>query len=258
VATSSYNLDLTWYADSAATDHIISDLDKLTTKENYGGQELVHGANDAGMMIKHIGHSIVSTPSQPIHLNNVLHVPQDTHNLAYVHRLTSDNDCFLELYPTFFLVKDHHMRHMLLQGHFRNGLYPIPLVVPSSTKLCLSVAKPSTLQWHGHLSHPSFKIVSCVLRPNKLPFVSNKTFGAHVYDACQQAKSHQLLFPKSISVSKSPLELVFLDVWGPAPLLLAIIVTMFHLSMILANLHGYICLSTNLKSLINFVAFKLM
>jgi hypothetical protein len=35
-------------------------------------------------------------------------------------------------------------------------------------------------------------------------------------DACQQTKSHQLPYPKSDSVSKSPLELVFSDVWGPA------------------------------------------
>jgi hypothetical protein len=39
VVTSSYNLDLAWYADSSATDHIAGDLDKLMTKENYNGQE---------------------------------------------------------------------------------------------------------------------------------------------------------------------------------------------------------------------------
>jgi hypothetical protein len=78
-AATSYNRDPAWYADSVATDHITGDLNKLTTKENYIGQEQVHVANDTGMMIKHIGHSIVSTPFQPIHLNNVLHVPQATH-----------------------------------------------------------------------------------------------------------------------------------------------------------------------------------
>jgi transposase len=34
-------------------------------------------------------------------------------------------------------------------------------------------------------------------------------------DAWQQAKSHQLPYPRSSSVSKSPLKLVFSDVWGP-------------------------------------------
>jgi hypothetical protein len=38
-----------------------------------------------------------------------------------------------------------------------------------------------------------------------------------VCDACQCAKSRQLLFPKSSSSSKAPLDLVFTDVWGPAP-----------------------------------------
>jgi hypothetical protein len=184
------HLDPAWYAYSAATNHITSDLDKLTTKENYGGQEQVHASNGAGMMIKHIDHSIVSTPSRPIHLNNVLHVPQATRNLAYVHHLTSDNECFLELHPTFFLVKDQHTRHTLLHSHCRNDLYPIPPVVPSSTKLFLPTAKPSTLEWHGRLGHPYFKIVSRVLQFNKLPFVSNKQSGTHICDACQQAKSH--------------------------------------------------------------------
>jgi histone deacetylase 1/2 len=38
-----------------------------------------------------------------------------------------------------------------------------------------------------------------------------------VCDACQQAKSHQLPYPKSTSESQFPLDLVFSDVWGPAP-----------------------------------------
>ena len=35
-------------------------------------------------------------------------------------------------------------------------------------------------------------------------------------DACQQAKAHQLPYPKSVSQSSAPLELVFSDVWGQA------------------------------------------
>jgi hypothetical protein len=37
-----------------------------------------------------------------------------------------------------------------------------------------------------------------------------------VCDSCQQAKSHQLPYPSSTSVSTAPLQLVFSDVWGPA------------------------------------------
>jgi hypothetical protein len=55
-----------------------------------------------------------------------------------------------------------------------------------------------------------------VLDDNNLAF-SRVSDSAVVCDSCQCAKSHQLTFPRSLSVSKAPLELVFLDVWGLAP-----------------------------------------
>jgi hypothetical protein len=79
----SYNLDLVSYADSATTDHITGDLDKFTMKENYGSQDQVHVANSAGMTIKHIGHSTVSTIYRHVLLKNVLHVPHATHKSCF-------------------------------------------------------------------------------------------------------------------------------------------------------------------------------
>jgi hypothetical protein len=108
-ASTSYNLNPAWYTDSAATNHITGDLNKLTMRENYGGNNQVHAANGSGMTIKHVGYSAVSTPHRRILLKNVLHIPQATRNLASVHHLTADNDVFLELHPTFFLVKDRAM-----------------------------------------------------------------------------------------------------------------------------------------------------
>jgi histone deacetylase 1/2 len=55
-----------------------------------------------------------------------------------------------------------------------------------------------------------------VLSQNKIRFIpeSNKET---VCDACQQGKSHQLPYLKSFSVSNNPLDLIFSDVWDPAP-----------------------------------------
>jgi hypothetical protein len=212
----SYNVDTTWYADSAAIDHITGDLDKLTMRQDYNGHDQVHTTNGAGMTIKHIGQSTVITPYRNISLNNVFHVPQATRNLASVHRLTSDNDVFLEVHPDFFLVKDRQMRRMLLHGRCGNGLHPIPSLERTPSKHVLSVVKTSTDRWHGRLGHPSFATIHRVLRDSSLPFESNKAL-AHICDSCQQVKSRQLPLPKSVSISKAPLELVFSDVWGPAP-----------------------------------------
>ena len=54
-----------------------------------------------------------------------------------------------------------------------------------------------------------------MVNKNSLPCLDS--VNESVCNACQQAKSHQLPFPVSSSVSHHPLELVFSDVWGPAP-----------------------------------------
>jgi histone deacetylase 1/2 len=55
-----------------------------------------------------------------------------------------------------------------------------------------------------------------VLNLHKLPFI-NESNKVSVCNACQRGKSHQLPYPRSSSVSSSVLDLVFSDVWGPAP-----------------------------------------
>jgi hypothetical protein len=56
--------------------------------------------------------------------------------------------------------------------------------------------------------------VQQILRNNKLPFISDSNKET-VCDPCQQGKSHQLPYPKSVSVSNNPLDIVFSNVWGP-------------------------------------------
>jgi hypothetical protein len=38
-ATNSYGVDTNWYTDTAATDNITGELDKLTTKDKYKGND---------------------------------------------------------------------------------------------------------------------------------------------------------------------------------------------------------------------------
>lgn len=80
----------------------------------------------------------------------------------------------------------------------------------------LGAVKVSTSRWHNRLGHPSSVVVQQVLSQNNIPFVLDENKQT-VCDACQKGKSHQLPYPKSTSVSSSPLELIFSDVWGPEP-----------------------------------------
>ncbi|KAL5767184.1 hypothetical protein ACOSQ2_013967 [Xanthoceras sorbifolium] len=79
---------------------------------------------------------------------------------------------------------------------------------------CLS----STLDaWHVKLGHPSLSVVQQFLKMSKIPFKDNATL--KFCDSCKCGKMHQLPFPTSQTRAKHPLELIFSDVWGPAPML---------------------------------------
>jgi hypothetical protein len=211
-----YNVDPMWYSDTGATDHITSELDKLAVCEKYTGQEQIHTANRGGMHISHIGHSTFYTPSHTLLLKDVLHVASSHKNLVSIHHFTRDNCVFVEFHPYFFFVKDPFTRKVLLHNRSRECIYPFPSLEQSTTKCVLSVIKPSINRWHARLGHPSMVVILRVVGENKLAIDASSSSAA-ICDACQCAKSHQLPFPRSTSVSKAPLELVFSDVWGTSP-----------------------------------------
>jgi hypothetical protein len=216
--SAAYGVDTNWYADSGASNHITSDLEKLTMREKYGGRDQVHTANESGMQISNIDHATLHSPNRNLYLKNVLHVPSADRNLVSVHRIASDNNISLEFHPTFFLIKDRATKTTLRRGRCEGGLYPLELSQERSSrsKHVFGVSKPSTSRWHSHLGHPAFPIVERVLRNNKLPFVSDGS-SESVCDSCQRAKSHQLPYFASNKVSVAPLDLIHSDVWGPAP-----------------------------------------
>ena len=166
------------------------------------------------MTIAHIGQSHIYTPERNLLLKNVLHVPEADKSLISASRLAIDNNSFVEIHPYSFLVKDRGTRRVLLQGRGRRGLYPVKHTGQGAKKQALSVT-PSSGRWYRRLVHPSSTIVSKIISQNKLPCIKllNNDF---ICDSCQKGKSHQLPYPKSISESKFPLELIFSDVWGPA------------------------------------------
>jgi hypothetical protein len=134
-------VDNDWYADSGATDHITSELDKLAVCDKYNGTEKVHTASGAGMEISHTGNSFIHTSTHTLELCNVLHVPKATKNLMPIHRFALDNNIFFEIHPWFFLIKDWDTRRVLLRGRWHDGMYPIPASSP--VKFSFGVNKSS-------------------------------------------------------------------------------------------------------------------
>jgi hypothetical protein len=114
-ATTSYGIDTNWYADSGTTNHIMSDLDKLSVCYKYGGDQ-VHTANGSGKFIRHIGSTTLHTPSRELILKNILHVPAANKNLVSIHHFAYDNQVFFELHPWYFLIKDQKSKMVLHHG----------------------------------------------------------------------------------------------------------------------------------------------
>ncbi|TYJ96768.1 putative mitochondrial protein [Cucumis melo var. makuwa] len=76
------------------------------------------------------------------------------------------------------------------------------------------VAVPKTV-WHKRLGHPSSKVLNSVIKNCNFPVKDN--FDVEFCDSCQLGKAHNLPFPKSQSHATAPFNLVYSDLWGPAP-----------------------------------------
>lgn len=64
--------------------------------------------------------------------------------------------------------------------------------------------------WHSHFGHASFHTIKHILTNCNIPF--SKLF----YDVYVNVKLHQLPFHQSKIVYSHPLELVYVDIWGPS------------------------------------------
>ncbi|KAB1227925.1 Retrovirus-related Pol polyprotein from transposon TNT 1-94 [Morella rubra] len=215
--------DSYWYPDSAASNHMTHDYTNLShNPTEYTGEEQVRVGDGSALPIHHTGGSSLSTPSRSLRLSNLLHVPLLTKNLISVRQFCADNSVFFEFHADSFCVKDLRTKELLLRGPTKHGLY----VFPSTSTEIGSTSSPqayvgertSVPHWHHRLGHPSLQVVRKILHRFQLPVdVHPATSG--LCSACCQAKSHTLPFSRSTSPVTRPLQLLFMDVWGPAPML---------------------------------------
>ena len=83
-----------WLADSAATDHVTSSLNHLSFLKPYNGQDHLTVGNGQSLPITHIGNTLIPSSNSTIQLRNVLRVPTIASNLASVHKIYHDNQCW--------------------------------------------------------------------------------------------------------------------------------------------------------------------
>ena len=221
-----------WLMDSGATNPVTPDQSNLSKKSEYYGGEQLRVGNGQGLHIKNIGSSHCGN----LVLNKILHVPSVTKNLLSIAQLTSDNNALVEFNSRFVFVKDKATGKILLQGKLRDGLYKVSLpetkhANPNSSHLASFFAALSHVQlsktcfpklssihlWHFRLGHPSSLILNKVFQQCRTPLSVNQS-STSFCSSCQLGKSHRLYASSSTTKSTAPLQLVFSDVWGPAPI----------------------------------------
>ena len=137
-----------WLADSAATDHVTSSLIALSFPKPYIGQDHLIVGNGQNLPITHIGKVQFPTKNSSLHLNNVLRVPSIASNLASVHKLCHDNNCWCYFDENLLSVQALATGKVLYQGRSEQGVYPIcpskatTLSLPS--RVCNHVASTSS------------------------------------------------------------------------------------------------------------------
>jgi hypothetical protein len=115
-------------------------------------------------------------------------------------------------------VKDISTRTTLLAGPSKDGLYSISLPkFQSVNKFAFSATHASSEVWHQRLGHPHQRLLQFMISKHLLP-VSKKLSGS-VCSACQLGKSSKLPLNNYYFSSKHILDLLYYDVWGPAPAL---------------------------------------
>lgn len=96
------HVDPSWYPDTAATHHLMSNVNNLTRHtDEYTSTDQIHVDNGAGLPIHHI--SAFKIPSsKSLLLNQLLYVPLIEKILVSIRKFTQNNNIFFEFHPTFF------------------------------------------------------------------------------------------------------------------------------------------------------------
>ena len=96
------NKEPPWLLDSGASHQVTRDLANLTLAHDYTSNDKLVVANGKGLTITHSGSTSLPSSSSPLHLNNVLYVPDISQNLLFVSQLCQSNFVSIEFFPWHF------------------------------------------------------------------------------------------------------------------------------------------------------------
>jgi histone deacetylase 1/2 len=239
---STSNQNNAWYPDSGASYHVTADARNIQEQAPLNTTDQIFMGNGQGLAILSNGSSVFTSPNHTqtsLILNNLLHVPAITKNLISVSQFARDNAVYFEFHPDHCVVKSQVTKEILLQGAVGgDGLYSFPnITIPPAKSTCqstfsnpsicsvtsldnkcnTSLSSNSQYLWHLRLGHPNGQTLKTALKLCNIPVSNNEQDISNFCAACCMGKAHRLHSTQSQTIYSHPLELVFSDLWGPAP-----------------------------------------
>jgi hypothetical protein len=177
-----------------------------------------------------VGVGSVVTPH--LSLSNVYLIPQLKLNLVFVGQICDSGDYLVMFSGSFCCVQDLQSQKLIGTCRRENGLYildelkvlvaavaAVAAAAAATTvdlfSFCLSLSSSSFYLWHSRLDHISSSRLRFLASTGALGNL--KTCDILNCSGCKLAKFSALPFNRSISVSSSPFDLIYSDIWGPSP-----------------------------------------
>ncbi|KAL5767263.1 hypothetical protein ACOSQ2_014046 [Xanthoceras sorbifolium] len=173
-------MNLVWYVDGGATNHITSDIGNMFIISEFRGQDKLTVDNGVALDIAHVGSSIIcsnTSPQMPLYLNNILHVPSITQNLLSISQFIKDDNVILEFNYDVCSIKDKTSKRILLQADPKL-LHKLPTSFNSSSSQLAASSSSSSFQYSK----------SAVVSPIVRNFYVNAFDGcnfANTFDSCK-------------------------------------------------------------------------
>ena len=149
----------------------------------------------------------------------MLRVPSNVSDLALVHKIYRDNQCWCYFDENIISIQALAKGKVLYQGKNEDGVYPIypqkasHLSLPSNP--CNSAFH--VLVFNKTLWHPFDQLLKHLF-PNAKFDLNKCAFVKNDCTHCFYGKMHNLPFPKCSFTALTPFELIHSDLWGPTPI----------------------------------------
>jgi len=211
-----------WIVDTGASNHMVSNLDMLTSDSVIKVKEPKPVYLPTGE-VSYVSHTGLCKISPRSVITNVYHIPEFKYNLLSVSKVTKELNCSVTFFPHFCVFQELYTGKVREVGKEEDGLYLLlrnlskeqlkhqSFVVPEKKLEIQQLSEKELNVWHKRLGHGSAQMLSKVFPVNS--DVVKKVLNECT--VCPCAKQTRNMFPVSSIKSSQIFYLLHLDVWGP-------------------------------------------